>query len=64
VPYAVVEKVALLLSLAKLAGLRESKIPTITCVVSVLDCVVAHALPAQDLAKLSLYTTSSYVGPL
>jgi hypothetical protein len=64
VPYAVVEKVALLLSFAKLAGFATSYMPTDTCVVSVLDCVVAHALPAQDLAKFSWYTTSSYVGPL
>jgi hypothetical protein len=66
VPYAVVEKVALLLSLAKFAGFRKSYTPTITCVVSVLDCVVAHALlriPPQDRAKLSWYATSSYVGP-
>jgi hypothetical protein len=67
VPYAVVEKVALLLSFAKLAGFATSYMPTDTCVVSVLDCVVAHALlriPPQDLAKFSWYTTSSYVGPL
>ena len=64
---AVVEKVALLLSLAKFAGFRKSYTPTITCVVSVLDCAVAHAPlreEPQDLAKFACVETSSYVGPL
>jgi hypothetical protein len=67
VPCAVVEKVALLLSLAKFAGFRKSYTPTATSVVSVLDCVAVHALLRilpQDLAKLSCVATSSYVGPL
>ena len=67
VPYAVVEKVDTLLSLAKLVGFRKSNTSTDTCVVSVLDCVAAHAplrRPPQDLAKFACVVTSSYVGPL
>jgi len=67
VPYAVIENVELLLSLAKGAGFMSSKTPAATCVVSVLDCVATHALlriPPQDRAKFSWATTSRYVGPL
>jgi hypothetical protein len=56
VPYAVIENVELLLSLAIHAGFKKSKIPTATSVVNVLDCVATHALlriPPQDRAKLS-----------
>jgi uncharacterized RDD family membrane protein YckC len=57
VPYAVIEKLALLLSVAMSAMFKSN----------VLDCVATHALlraPPQDRAKLSWYGTSWYVGPL
>jgi hypothetical protein len=67
VPKAVIEKVEELLSFASCAGFMNSKIPSATCVVNVLDCVAVHTplrMPPHDLAKLSCATTSSYVGPL
>jgi hypothetical protein len=65
--YAVIEKVGLRLSFAKLAWLIKSSTPTATCALNVLDCVAAHALlrpSPHDLAKFSCEIVSSYVGPL
>jgi hypothetical protein len=67
VPYVVIDIVALLLSLANIAGFKKSYTFGMMAYVSVLDCVTVHALiPSgpQDRAKLSCPVTSSYVGPL
>jgi hypothetical protein len=63
----VIDIVALLLSLAKFAGFKNSYTPGMMSYVSELDCVTVHAVilsGPHDRAKLSCPVTSSYVGPL